>query len=96
MKEIDSKMLNEVRNNPIAQVLFGAMGITDKELDKLDEELKKKESSEVEKQSECENSSCDDLKKNNNEYDSTLTKEEVLAILKEWESVEKEVYRLDK
>lgn len=95
MKEIDSKMLNEVRNNPIAQVLFGAMGITDKELDKLDEELKKKESSEVEEQSECENSSCD-LKKNNNEYNSTLTKEEVLAILKEWESVEKEVYRLDK
>ena len=96
MKEIDSKMLNEIRNNPIAQVLFGAMGITDKELDKLDEELKKKESSEVEEQSECENSSCDNLKKNNNEYDSTLTKEEVLAILKEWESVEKEVYRLDK
>ena len=89
MKEIDSKMLNEVRNNPIAQVLFGAMGITDKELDKLDEELKKKESSEVEEQSECENSSCDNLKKNNNEYNSTLTKEEVLAILKEWESVEK-------
>lgn len=96
MKEIDSKMLNEVRNNPIAQVLFRAMGITDKELDKLDEELKKKESSEVKEQSECENSSCDDLKKNNNEYDSTLTKEEVLAILKEWESVEKEVHRLDK
>lgn len=96
MKEIDSKMLNEVRNNPIAQVLFRAMGITDKELDKLDEELKKKESSKVEEQSECENSSCDDLKKNNNEYDSTLTKEEVLAILKEWESVEKEVHRLDK
>ena len=89
-------MLNEVRNNPIAQVLFRAMGITDKELDKLDEELKKKESSKVEEQSECENSSCDDLKKNNNEYDSTLTKEEVLAILKEWESVEKEVHRLDK
>ena len=83
MKEIDSKMLNEVRNNPIAQVLFGAMGITDKELDKLDEELKKKESSEVEEPVECEKSSCDDLKKNNNEYDSTLTKEEVLAILKE-------------
>lgn len=35
-------MLNEVRNNPIAQVLFGAMGITDKELDKLDEELKRR------------------------------------------------------
>ena len=96
MKEIDSKMLNEVRNNPLAQVLFGAMGITDKELDKLDEELKKKENSEVEEQSECENSSCDNLKKNNNEHNSTLTKEEVLAILKEWESVEKEVYRLDK
>ena len=96
MKEIDSKMLNEVRNNPIAQVLFGAMGITDKELDKLDEELKKKESSEVEGPVECENSSCDNLKKNNNEHNSTLTKEEVLAILKEWESVEKEVYRLDK
>lgn len=90
MKKIDSKMLN-----PIAQVLFGAMGITDKELDKLDEELKKKESSEVEEPVKCENSSCD-LKKNNNEYNSTLTKEEVLAILKEWESVEKEVYRLDK
>ena len=90
MKKTDSKMLN-----PIAQVLFGAMGITDKELDKLDEELKKKESSEVEEPVKCENSSCD-LKKNNNEYNSTLTKEEVLAILKEWESVEKEVYRLDK
>ena len=32
-------MLNEVRNNPIAQVLFGAMGITDKELDKITNDL---------------------------------------------------------
>ena len=45
MKEIDSKMLNEVRNNPIAQVLFGAMGITDKELNKLDEMIEQDENS---------------------------------------------------
>lgn len=96
MKEIDSKTLNEIRSNSLAQMLFKVMGITDKELDKFDEELKKEENSKVEEPVEYEDPGCDVVEEVNNEYDSTLTKEEVLAILKEWESVEKEVYRLDK
>lgn len=46
MNELNSKTLNELRNNPLARVLMGMFNITDGELDTLDRHLKEEEKTE--------------------------------------------------
>ena len=43
MTEMNSKTLNELRNNPLARVLMGMFNITDEELDNLEASMKKEE-----------------------------------------------------
>ncbi len=46
MNELNSKTLNELRNNPLARVLMGMFNITEDELDTLDRTLKEEEKEE--------------------------------------------------
>jgi len=41
MNEIDPKMFNELKNNPLARVLLGMFNITDEELNNLEAQMKK-------------------------------------------------------
>lgn len=43
MTELNSKTLNELRNNPLARVLMGMFNITDEELNNLEASMKKEE-----------------------------------------------------
>lgn len=52
MNELNSKTLNELRNNPLARVLMGMFNITDEELNTLDKHLKEEEKEEKKDENE--------------------------------------------
>lgn len=112
MNELNSKTLNELRNNSLARVLMGMFNITDEELDALDKHLKEEEKKEENKTSTNAPSCGKDYSENeeigaldNDSEDTELdedetciivNKDELEVILNEWKAVESEVYKLDK
>lgn len=81
MNELNSKTLNELRNNPLARVLMGMFNITEEELNNLESQLKKeevKEEAPVEEPVEEPKTNCGtDYSKNEEDTNSEVVELEV-------------------